>query len=69
VLVAGSVVSEFATSVGLLAGLIAVGGFIAHAGPVLLEHGEERIRQATVVGGLVGLSVGAFVMVLSAYPW
>lgn len=65
--VAASIVQEFATSVGLLAGAMAVGGFLSHAGPALSNASEAEIRRATARGGLVGLGVGAFVVVLSAF--
>ena len=62
----GSLVGELAAVVGLLAGLIAVGGFIAHADPVLANDSEQSIRKATVDGGLTGLRMGIVVVVLSA---
>jgi hypothetical protein len=46
--------------------VIAIGGFLAHARPVLDADDEERIRQATIKGGLVGLCAGVLVVVLSA---
>ncbi len=65
-LVIGSIVSDFATLVGLAAGLIAVGGFVGHAPSVLQGATEERTRRATVVGGLAGSALGLVVMLLSA---
>jgi hypothetical protein len=62
----GPIVAEFATAAGLLAGMIAVCGFIAHAGPTLSGASEKEIRQATVIGGMAGLAIGSFVVVLSA---
>ena len=62
----GPLASESAGLVGLLAGLIAVGGFIAHSGPALAGGSEKRIREATVQGGLAGLATGLVVVVLSA---
>jgi hypothetical protein len=62
-----SIASDFATGVGLLAGMIAVTGFAAHARPALSGASEQEIRGATVVGGLVGLGLGAVVIVLSAF--
>jgi hypothetical protein len=61
-----SIVDEFATGVGLLAGLIAVGGFLAHIRPALSGASETDLRGATVTGGVVGLVFGLFVIVLSA---
>lgn len=66
VLVTASIASQFGASVGLLAGLIAVLGFIAQARPTLSGAPEKEIRQAVVAGGLGGLVIGAFVIVLSA---
>jgi hypothetical protein len=60
------IVSEFATGAGFLAAAIAVGGFIAHIGPGLSGASEERLRQATVIGGTAGLGFAGLVMVLSA---
>ena len=65
-MVVGSIVEEFATSVGLLAGVMAVGGFLAHAGPALSNASEVELRRATARGGLIGLVAGVFVVVLSA---
>jgi hypothetical protein len=65
--VAASIVDTFATGTGLLAGAIAVGGFISHVGPALSGSSEKKVRQATVLGGLAGLGFGSSVIVLSAY--
>jgi hypothetical protein len=46
--------------------MIAVGGFVGHAPSVLDGASDREIRQATVIGGLAGCMVGAFVVVLSA---
>jgi hypothetical protein len=62
----GSIASGFASCVGLLAGTIAVGGFIGHAPSALAREPEEKVRQATVVGGLGGALLGCSVMLLSA---
>jgi hypothetical protein len=62
----GPLVGELAAVVGFLAGAIAVGGFLAHAGPVLAGDPEDEIRQTTVFGGMAGLSLGLLVMLLSA---
>jgi hypothetical protein len=43
-----------ATAMGFMAASIAVGGFLAHAEPVLSERGDQAIRSATVRGGLWG---------------
>jgi hypothetical protein len=65
--VAGSIVDTFATGTGLLAGAIAVGGFISHVGPALAGSSEKKVRKATVLGGLAGFGFGSLVIVLSAY--
>jgi hypothetical protein len=62
----GSIAGEFATGLGVVAGMIAVAGFIAHAPSVLNGASDRAIQQATVAGGLVGCVVAAFVIVLSA---
>lgn len=62
----GPIAVEMATAIGLLAGLIAVCGFLANAGPTLSGAPEEEIREATVAGGLAGFRFGLGVVVLSA---
>jgi hypothetical protein len=42
-----------------MAGAIAVGGFLAHTRPVLKKRGEQEIRIATVLGGLIGPGLAA----------
>jgi hypothetical protein len=64
---AASIASDFATGVGLLAGMIAVTGFLSHARPVLSGDSENEIRRATVFGGVAGFVIGALVIVLSAF--
>jgi hypothetical protein len=66
VLVTASIASDFATSVGVLAGMIAVTGFLAQAYPTLSGDSDEEIRRTTVSGGLFGFAIGALVIVLSA---
>ena len=61
-----SIAGDFGAAVGALAGMIAVTGFVAHAGPVLREGSEHEVRQAMVRGGLAGLGVATAVIVLSA---
>lgn len=51
---------------GLLAALIVVSGFVAHARPALRGASEEELREATTIGGIAGLAIGSVVMVLSA---
>ncbi len=66
-LAVADILGWFATVVGLLTGSIAIGGFLAHIGPALSGASEEELRVATVIGGTVGLGIGASVVVLSAY--
>jgi len=62
----GSIASDFAAAVAILAGMIAVGGFVGHAPSVLDRASDREIQQATVIGGLVGGVIGMLVVVLSA---
>jgi hypothetical protein len=62
----GALVAQIATLVGLLAGGIAVGGFLGHAGPSLAAKSDQELRQATTRGGLVGLAAALLLVVLSA---
>jgi len=62
----GSALDQFAALSALLATAIAVGGFLGHARPALRGDTENEIRRATARGGLQGLGVGIFVVVLSA---
>jgi hypothetical protein len=64
-MVVATILSHSATLVGFMAGAIAVGGFIAHAGPALSGQRDEGVRSATVLGGLAGLAVSLFVAVIS----
>jgi hypothetical protein len=61
-MVVGSLVSNAATTVGFMAASIAVGGFIAHAGPALTNQSDSKLRYATVVGGLAGLGIAALIV-------
>jgi hypothetical protein len=61
----GALVGQIATIVGLMAGGIAVGGFIGHARPSLLGKPDLELRQMTTIGGLVGLMLSVLVIVLS----
>jgi hypothetical protein len=60
-----ALVGQIATIVGLMAGGIAVGGFIGHARPSLLGKPEQELRQMTTIGGLVGLASAVSVVILS----
>jgi hypothetical protein len=64
--VLGSIASQFATGLGTVAAAIAVCGFLAHARPALTGGSEKRIREATVIGGVVGFALAIVVVFLSA---
>ncbi len=64
---ATALLGQFAAAAGLMAASIAVGGFIFHASPALSESSEKELRRTTVVGGLGGLTVALFLIVLSAW--
>ncbi|HEU5142195.1 MAG TPA: hypothetical protein VFU04_03455 [Solirubrobacterales bacterium] len=63
----GTLFLDAAVGAGLLAAAIAVGGFLAHAGPTFFGATEREIREATVIGGLAGLFLAIALIVLSAY--
>jgi hypothetical protein len=65
-MVAGAIVNQFGTGLGVLAGGIAVGGFLSHVGPALAGGQEDELRRATARGGLTGFGIAAGVIVLSA---
>jgi hypothetical protein len=65
-LLTATLLDRSATAAGFVAAAIAVGGFLAHAVPILASWNEERIRKVTVFGGLWGVAGAAFVIVLSA---
>ena len=65
-LAAATLLTQSAAAVGLTAAAIAVGGFLAHAGPALAGRSEEDLRRVTVVGGLWGMGMAALVILLSA---
>jgi hypothetical protein len=62
----GSIAGSAATAFGMAAAAIAVFGFAAHIKPAFSGAGEKELREATLVGGMVGLGVSLFVIVLSA---
>jgi hypothetical protein len=67
VLITSSIVNDAGTYVGLMAGAIAVGGFLAHASPVLSGANEHRVRSRTVIGGLGGLTLAVFTILLDGW--
>ena len=65
-MVLATLMSDSATGAGLMAAAIAVCGFVAHARPALSVADEKRLRRATTAGGVFGIGVAVFVIVLSA---
>jgi len=61
----GSLASQFAEGFGLAAAAIAVCGFLTHVPSAITGADEASLHRATVVGGLIGFSIAAFVVVLS----
>lgn len=59
--------TQSATIVGLLAGSIAVGGFLGHARPSMSEVPEPELRRDTTMGGLYGMVVAVGLIVLSVF--
>jgi hypothetical protein len=64
-MLAGGLLSQSTTIVGLLAGWIAVGGFIGHVRPSLSGGSDSELRHATTIGGLVGLGFALLLVVIS----
>jgi hypothetical protein len=65
-LVVGSIANSAASGFGMTAAAIAVFGFVAHIKPALSGAGEKELREATLMGGMVGLGAALLVIVLSA---
>lgn len=64
-MLANAFLGQLATIVGLMAGGIAVGGFLGHARPSLMGKPDSKLRRATTVGGLIGLGAAVLVVALS----
>jgi hypothetical protein len=58
--------SYAASASGLIAAAIAIGGFLAHVRPALAGADEQRLKTATVRGGVWGGGAAVLIMVLSA---
>ena len=65
-MIIASLMSYAASASGLTATAIAIGGFLAHVRPALSGADEQRLRSATVKGGIWGSGVAVVVIVLSA---
>jgi hypothetical protein len=61
VLPVGSITSDVATGVGLVAVMIAVGGFIGQVPAALKREDDQTVRAVTVIGGLAGLVLSSLV--------
>jgi len=57
----GSITSDVATGVGLVAVMIAVGGFIGQVPAALKREDDRTVRAVTVIGGLAGLVLSSLV--------
>lgn len=60
-----ALLSQIATIVGLMAGGIAVGGFLGHVRPSLNSESDAELRRTTTLGGLVGLAAVGLLIALS----
>jgi len=60
-----SVVIQLATVTGFLAAAIAVGGFLAHAGPAMAEEADAMLGRRTAIGGLLGFAAAVTVIAIS----
>jgi hypothetical protein len=68
VLPVGSITSDVATLVGLVAVMIAVCGFIGQAPAALKREDDRTVRAVTVIGGLAGLAL-AFLIAFVDLLW
>jgi hypothetical protein len=66
-MLSSGLLSQSTTIVGLMAGSIAVGGFLGHVGPSMSGESDSKVRRATTVGGLVGLGIAIGLIVLSMF--
>ena len=64
---AGSLASNAASFLGLMAAAIAVFGFLVQAPAALARKDDQTLRVTTVVGGLVGFFVAAGFMVIDLW--
>jgi hypothetical protein len=60
-----ALLGQIATIVGLMAGGIAVGGFLGHARPSLNGEPDVELRRMTILGGLAGLAAVGVLIALS----
>lgn len=64
----GSLISSATAVLGLMAAAIAVFGFIWQAPFALARRGDQAVRAATVVGGLVGFGAATAAVIVD-YLW
>jgi hypothetical protein len=62
----GSILGDAGTFFGTTAAAIAVCGFAAHLKPALSGEGDEKLREATLAGGIAGMLISLGIVVLSA---
>jgi len=67
VISAASILGDSAAGAGVIATGMAIGGFLAHARPALARAPEAELRASTARGGLIGMTFGVGVIVLSAF--
>jgi hypothetical protein len=63
---AGVILDRSALAAGLLAAMIAIGGFLARAQALLGTEFPADAQRSTAIGGLAGLWFGALIVVLDA---
>lgn len=64
---AGAFLGQLATIVGLMAGGIAIGGFLGQAGSSMSGNRESELRRDTTVGGLIGMGLATGLSVLAVF--
>lgn len=64
---ASELITQSATLVGLLAGSIAVGGFLGHVRPSMSGQPDAKLKRDTTVGGLCGIGLAMGLIVLSVF--
>jgi hypothetical protein len=62
---ASDFLGQSATIVGLIAGCVAIGGFLGNVRPSMFGAVDSELRRATTVGGLIGLGMAIGLIVLS----
>jgi uncharacterized membrane protein len=60
----GSLTTDAAAGLGLMAVTIAVCGFLGQAPAALKREDDQSVRALTVIGGLVGLVIALLIMLV-----